>query len=536
LPNATEEHIGKSVVPCEVNLSPSQTAECDASAPWLQSSLVMAAPKTTQKVDYLESRATTIRSRKANDQEGLICSDYAVSSYANADGLSQLYISNLDSMSRSAKNHQNAAAKHTIDSHILQTPVEVPKECSPRQDCNVDELSHSSNSSVMGEVTNRVMPRNSSRSISEESNSSPVLEANTKGTVESELAHPLAGVLESISSRFIDQSSSAARASTNTAPESRAELPADKRYTMRQLARIALVAANGARLTTSQIIIWIAHTFPCLRVGEGTWETSVQAALSAFAEFHGQKIIGSHGNKKLYEFATKEIRAQYETEYSEFCTTLKSIHSQASSQMGTTEDGTIQMSIKGTPILHTSMSTDHLPAILITTEQLRSKTEAKHSNHDTTFMPFERSTLCKTLSTLDSDLGIKRETSFLAAYGSNQRHTVKTMSEAEKAEKITEIKARPSRKQYFGSDYRLAHKRWHGLDDIHDERIGAWKPQVASEQNQPDANEDVDMNGETVRTLREVFNLPNNMIPMNDGQTELAFRDGTLVMVQDFTR
>jgi hypothetical protein len=30
-------------------------------------------------------------------------------------------------------------------------------------------------------------------------------------------------------------------------------------------------------------------------------------------------------------------------------------------------------------------------------------------------------------------------------------------------------------------------------------------------------------------SLKEVFSLPNNQIPMNDGQTELAFRDGTLV-------
>jgi hypothetical protein len=376
---------------------------------------VIVAPKPTQNVGFLESRATTITSKKTNDQEGLICSDYAVSSYANADGLSQLYISNLDSMSRSTQNLQSAAAKHTIDSHKLQKPVELPKECGPRQNCNVDELAHSSNSSMMGEVTNRVLPRNSSCSISGESSSSPVLEANTKGTVESELAHSLAAVLESTSSRFVEQSSSAARTSTNTAPESRAE-------------------------------------------------------------------------------------------------------------------------IKGTPILHTSMSTDHLPVILTTTEQLRLKTEAKQGNQDSTFMPFERSTLCKTLSTLGVDLGIKRETSFLAAHGPNQRHTVETMSEAEKAQKITEIQARPSRKQYFGSDHRLAHKRWHGLDDIHDERIGAWKPQVALKQNHPDANEDVDMNGETVRTLREVFNLPNNMIPMNDGQTELAFRDGTLVMAQDFAQ
>jgi hypothetical protein len=33
-----------------------------------------------------------------------------------------------------------------------------------------------------------------------------------------------------------------------------------------------------------------------------------------------------------------------------------------------------------------------------------------------------------------------------------------------------------------------------------------------------------------------VFALPDNMIPMNDGQTELAFRDGTKVRVDKTAR
>jgi hypothetical protein len=62
--------------------------------------------------------------------------------------------------------------------------------------------------------------------------------------------------------------------------------------------------------------------------------------------------------------------------------------------------------------------------------------------------------------------------------------------------------------------------------DIHDERDGAWQPSITNQRK--DKRTGDDEIGD-IRTLREVFNLPANAIPMNDGQNELAFRDGTLV-------
>jgi hypothetical protein len=109
------------------------------------------------------------------------------------------------------------------------------------------------------------------------------------------------------------------------------------------------------------------------------------------------------------------------------------------------------------------------------------------------------------------------------------------MTQAEKAQKIAQIKSRPSRKKYFGSDYRLAHKRRHDLADIHDESDGAWNPPrfaMKERHARIDQDEDMDLDAEGTRSLREVFDLPNNVLPMNDGHTELAFRDGTLVSYQ----
>jgi hypothetical protein len=103
------------------------------------------------------------------------------------------------------------------------------------------------------------------------------------------------------------------------------------------------------------------------------------------------------------------------------------------------------------------------------------------------------------------------------------------MTEEEKARKIAEIKARPSRKKYFGSDHRLAHKRRFGLEDVHDERDGAWKPRRPTTDELHQSAKGVDMDSEKAQTLRGLFGLPENVIPMNDGFTELAFRDGTLV-------
>lgn len=163
-----------------------------------------------------------------------------------------------------------------------------------------------------------------------------------------------------------------------------------------------------------------------------------------------------------------------------------------------------------------------------TVEHLRRPTLVTQADcRDTFFNPFERrEPRQRPFNLIDSDIGVVRYSRHEDVPLQPQQHSIETMTDAEKAKKIAEIKTRPSRKTYFGSDYRLAHKRRHGLQDIHDESDGAWKPPNSTND---DAEKDKNMeDGEEKRTLRQIFDLPDNMIPMNDGDYELAFRDGTL--------
>jgi hypothetical protein len=162
--------------------------------------------------------------------------------------------------------------------------------------------------------------------------------------------------------------------------------------------------------------------------------------------------------------------------------------------------------------------------------------ETKQSEECMEFMPFQRATPRQHVPTLDTVMNAAKESSFhdICALRPDLR-SIDTMTQAEKAQKIAQIKSRPSRKKYFGSDYRLAHKRRHDLADIHDESDGAWiPPRFAMKERhaQRDQDEDMDLDAEGTRSLREVFDLPDNVLPMNDGHTELAFRDGTLVSHQ----
>jgi len=114
----------------------------------------------------------------------------------------------------------------------------------------------------------------------------------------------------------------------------------------------------------------------------------------------------------------------------------------------------------------------------------------------------------------------ERETSFHRIQARCMKLSIETMTPEEKVTKIAEIQARPSRKRFFGPDYRLGHVLRQGRQDIHDESDGAWDPKLTSNQEKRLLWEG--------RSLREKFNLPKNAVPMNDGQ-ELAFRDGTSV-------
>jgi hypothetical protein len=318
-------------------------------------------------------------------------------------------------------------------------------------------------------------------------------------------------------------------------PETRTDQPAEMRYTNRQLARIALVAANGLHMTTSQIIIWLAHTFSSLRVGEGGWEMNVRSVLSGFDEFQGRKIPGAHGNKKLYGFSSNDFRIQFETEYSEFLTSSKTHLTPVHHEQGTLDESkhrkSQQPTTKRAEKSASSMSramVDHKSRTNNLTPCGSPNIQTKQATREATFNPFERSTPRQASDLLGLGRSIRRETTFNTTGSSVYQPTIETMTKMEKAQKIKQIKARPSRKACFGPGHRLAHKRPHNLEDIHDERDGAWKPPIITvQEGLRDTDQYVDMDNKGNRTLREVFNLPDNIVPVNDGQTELAFKDGT---------
>lgn len=348
---------------------------------------------------------------------------------------------------------------------------------------------------------------------------------------------------ELMRSSSMTRSSSASRPPTDSGSESPPVFP-EKRYTVREMARIALVAGNGAYLTTSQIVDWIATTFPQLLKGDIEWEKGLVSQLSSKQEFCGQEITGVQGKERSWGFADTKVRARYEREYATYHSGLDSATQMLKKSLATIETvKTVkQVSREDKKVLSRHMiagqrtpthagSAPNLPtsaskAPSSTTEALVSPTK----RNDSRFMPFERSTPRESQSLPKTTYNIKRETSLYKIYLQNQQLPVEAMKSGEKAAKIAEIQRRPSRKHFFGSDHRLAHVRRYGRQDIHDESDGAWRLGCSNggeSNSRPD--KDVAMgDSQESCSLREVFDLPDNAIPMNEGQTELAFRDGTL--------
>ncbi|KAH7389699.1 hypothetical protein DE146DRAFT_619569 [Phaeosphaeria sp. MPI-PUGE-AT-0046c] len=315
-------------------------------------------------------------------------------------------------------------------------------------------------------------------------------------------------------------------------------LAVQKPYTMRDLAQIALVAASGKRTTASDIMFWISSTFPNKPPG-GSWEKGVHACLSRFTEFQGDKRGGIPGERTHYSFSSSTVKESYEEKYAVFCPVDEA------GAPAQTEAERVCEGPKGTSDRVHTKSRKRAIKTAERSEQLQSRKQRMEQyasaerlsntgdrlddEEDITFNPFERRAPRQYPIMQDYDVVQTRTTSFEEAFAATESTTVESWTEEEKAQKVTEIQARPSRKKYFGQDYKLAHKRRHNLADIHDERQGAWRPARSKSGN--DKNTDTSMNmGEDGRqTLRQLFDLPDNMIPMNDGRTELAFRDGTLV-------
>jgi hypothetical protein len=506
--------------------------------PWFQSGVVATTSKIKQKKVGQLTQDDTLS--VPDMHEALPCSDKTVSSSEEANTTSWMYASKPDTPRKLLASNSDLHMEQSSQRRVRQV--------------GSDEQQHLSYKIRAEKDIRPGPPSSSSRSHGEESTPISVSESSADSTVESEMEHLSPVASDSIASQKFAEGAS----------NSRNDSSAERRYTMRQLARLALVSANGSRMTTSQIILWIARTFSHLRVGEGAWEKSVKACLSRFEEFDGRKISGAHENKMLYGFSDAQTRKRYETEHAGFfaATTSHSFPAQKAPRENKKRGSTPLKpwrAVKSAPsqsfspirkiglgslmerhgsqiqIKQANIDTDSEPLSLSARPQLdhtaiewhEFKAPCEEARNNTSSIPFERSVPRQASGLLHLNQNVKRETTFEAALAASSQPSIETMTDDEKAQKIAEIIARPSRKKYFGSDHRLAHKRRHGLADIHDERHDAWKPpRPKMDGNMED---DVDMDKGEARTLRETFDLPDNMIPMNDGQTELAFRDGTLV-------
>jgi hypothetical protein len=307
-----------------------------------------------------------------------------------------------------------------------------------------------------------------------------------------------------------------------------------KRHTNRELARIALVCANGAGMSAVQITEWLASTFSYLKKGQGAWEKSLKSVLSLQPEFRSEKPAESTPEARvLYSLANAAVRVKYEQEYQSYlppasvpgpqegrqkarkstpqCHGVDTVKQFECDQSGLPSQikSSITKAVKSAPSQRTVPTHDSLPK--------QSMSEVT-SNDEPRYNPFERTTAPRPKIAPLDDLEAERETSLRSVYPLDMAPSVETMTPEEKAAKIAEIKARPSRKQFFGSNWRLAHVRRYGRQDIHDESDGAWRSGHESVTNDCDEN----------RSLLQVFNLPSNARPFSDGN-ELAFRDSTLV-------
>ncbi|KAI4640178.1 uncharacterized protein J4E78_010763 [Alternaria triticimaculans] len=315
-----------------------------------------------------------------------------------------------------------------------------------------------------------------------------------------------------------------------------------KRHTNRDLARIALVCAQGTGMTALEIIDWLALRFSYLKKGQGAWEKSLKSVLSHQPEFYGVKPSGRPYERVVYNFTSTANRAKYEEEYHEYLplppvlgpqdghgnamkiTLQRAVADNVMQNEGIQDEQPTQIkrrttrAIKSAPSRRNAITHDSLPTPMM--EEVSTDVEPGYN-------PFERATVSRLTRAPVDDLEAQRGTDFRSAYSPNIAPSIETMTSEEKAAKIEEIKARPSRKQFFGANWRLAHVRKYGREDIHDESDGAWKSHHTAERStagRDSAPNDRDEN----QSLLQVFNLPTNTRPFSDGN-ELVFRNVTLV-------
>jgi hypothetical protein len=313
-----------------------------------------------------------------------------------------------------------------------------------------------------------------------------------------------------------------------------------KSFTNRERARIALVASNGQRRTTAEIIDWNLQMFPYLSEKRAAFEKSIAAVLSDSSEFKGRRIFGVQGNELSWGFPSSDIQRRFEREYPEYRTSLNNLTEQG--------DDCVQVALSdgsdSTTKQKTSMRfqpTKVASSNLINEAAIPANFEMMHEDGPLAELKGRDTSSSAPSGTCNSPRTLRLDQSNggrnFEACSSYRTPPLEAMTQTEIDQKISEIKQRPSRKKFFGPEHRLAHVRRYGRQDIHDESDGSWKPELygkvktSADSQSPDVGPD---DREEIATVRQLFDLPINAIPMNTGQTELAFRDGTLVSILGF--
>ncbi|KAL6159147.1 hypothetical protein ACJBU6_03236 [Exserohilum turcicum] len=313
-----------------------------------------------------------------------------------------------------------------------------------------------------------------------------------------------------------------------------------KRPTNRELARIALACANGPSMTAIQITDWLAQKLPYLQKGQGNWEKSLKTTLSFYDEFRGKRAMGSHDGSVLWSFAKAADKARYQNEYRVYLAYFSHQNEEQDKQeqQGKTR---LRSAIESAPTRYAKSTRrngftgipyarDSVTPPTVQDSSLMVSPVSATSHGSPLRSQAQPRKLSSSRDRVEFASGVKRETSFHDVYPCSTKRPIEIMTSEEKAAKAAQIRARPTRKELFDSNQRLAHVRRYRRQDIHDESDGAWEPEsvgVRKKANRWKGDTLVNDCGRS-RSLHEVFNLPANAIPMNNGN-ELAFRDGTLI-------
>ncbi|KAF2662289.1 hypothetical protein K491DRAFT_710231 [Lophiostoma macrostomum CBS 122681] len=343
----------------------------------------------------------------------------------------------------------------------------------------------------------------------------PLGSPETAGSeAEAGLHHPVAGQRANVSIR------TSARRTASIAGNSNAKRG---QFTFRQLIGQALLASDGAPLTTAEVQNWIAKTFPQTYRKGASWEKNISPILSQTHDFLKIESTDSKQKGSRWSFANAKARDKYErlasepripapTSHNDVTTTIRGATRKPSrlnmvENMEIDEQQIVSNSAPAEPTTLPETVAIFRALLLEVGDEQRARIQsginyleqherdkvlgAHESEHphasastpiradsssftilteqpqrrgeDLLFNPFEAETCTNPASYSPSEIRV--ETDFYKAFPEHTQ-SIYGMTEEEREKKIAAIRARPSRKATFGK--LLATARYH-RKDVHNE-------------------------------------------------------------------